>query len=482
MIMPSSYTQEHDALLDAVDAALLAVDENGRITYANAAAQLLLNAPVMALQQRSIQTLFASQQEAARWQALLDAPTLPDGSVQFRMIWEPDDGPVLPLLGVMRALRRDQLSTDTFYLCTLSPRPQPLSGLLDILATSGLLNAFRQPVIISDGDDRLREVNDMLAALLDTPQVSLIGKSLAELVTDDHQQALAELLAVRRHGESQLVELTLRHPDGMPRVVLISDVPMLDESGALQGSLSLLTDITTQKRIEEDLRSNNAELDAFSRTVAHDLKSPLAVLLGFADLMQNEFRSLTDEETEEYLRTMGQTTQKMLNIVDELLLLSQMRKGDVELVPINMDFVLAESLHSQAYLRAQYKAEIVKVTDPMPPAMGYAGWVEAVWSNYISNAIKYGSTPPRVEIGAEVQGNWVRYWVRDNGEGLTDTQIAQLFKPFQRLQRVRTKGHGVGLTIVKRIVEKLGGQVGIESVPGEGSIFSFTLARVPDSD
>ena len=108
--------------------------------------------------------------------------------------------------------------------------------------------------------------------------------------------------------------------------------------------------------------------------------------------------------------------------------------------------------------------------------MGYGPWVEEVWTNDISNAIHYGGQPPRVELGATVEGeNRVRFWVRDNGPGLTPKEQARLFMPFERLNQAQIKGHGLGLSIVRRIVEKLGGQVGVHSVPGEGSTFSFTL-------
>jgi signal transduction histidine kinase len=132
-----------------------------------------------------------------------------------------------------------------------------------------------------------------------------------------------------------------------------------------------------------------------------------------------------------------------------------------------------------------------------PVAVGHEPWVEEVWVNYLSNAIKYGGRPPRIELGAElleyeeaeVQDHggsgsvpaMVRFWVRDNGPGIRAEEQAQLFKPYTRLQPVRASGHGLGLSIVRRIVEKLGGEVAVESkaIPGEGCVFSFTLPAGP---
>ncbi len=121
-------------------------------------------------------------------------------------------------------------------------------------------------------------------------------------------------------------------------------------------------------------------------------------------------------------------------------------------------------------------------------ATGYGPWVEEVWANYINNALKYGGRPPRVELGADIlpvpsteeskaSKEMVRFWVRDNGHGLTPGEQEQLFALFERLHQVHVEGHGLGLSIVRRIVEKLGGQVGVESKVGQGSVFYFTLPR-----
>jgi two-component system sensor histidine kinase/response regulator len=123
------------------------------------------------------------------------------------------------------------------------------------------------------------------------------------------------------------------------------------------------------------------------------------------------------------------------------------------------------------------EAEILE-PDTWPTALGYGPWVEEIWVNYISNGIKHGGQPPRVQLDATLVSNGcVRFWVRDNGHGLTREEQGQLFTPFTRLSQVRATGHGLGLSIVRRIVEKLGGEVGIESLVGDGSIFSFTLTR-----
>ncbi|KAA3657278.1 MAG: sensor histidine kinase, partial [Chloroflexi bacterium] len=122
------------------------------------------------------------------------------------------------------------------------------------------------------------------------------------------------------------------------------------------------------------------------------------------------------------------------------------------------------------------RAEIIVPTS-WPVALGHPGWIEEVWENYISNAIKYGGTPPKIELGATtLPNNTIQFWVKDNGRGLTPEEQSLLFTPFTRLQKARISGHGLGLSIVRRIIEKLDGTVGIISEAGEGSTFYFTLS------
>jgi signal transduction histidine kinase len=220
-------------------------------------------------------------------------------------------------------------------------------------------------------------------------------------------------------------------------------------------------------------------LDAFAHTVAHDLKNPLALIVGYAEALDG--LSLKGEELSYHLRLMARNGHKMSSIIDELLLLASMRKlGEMELEPLDMARIVDEARVRLVYLIEEHQAEII-LPEIWPVALGYGPWVEEVWANYMSNALKYGGHPPRVEMGATVEedDDTVRFWIRDNGRGLTPEEQARLFTPFTRLDRVSAKGHGLGLSIVRRIVEKMGGQVGVESQVGQGSIFYFTLPLAP---
>ncbi|MCP4536058.1 MAG: GAF domain-containing protein [Chloroflexi bacterium] len=228
------------------------------------------------------------------------------------------------------------------------------------------------------------------------------------------------------------------------------------------------------------LQARNEELDAFAHTVAHDLKTPLSSLIGFSNLLEQKYSQMSGQDLRQNLQTITLTGDKMNSIIDELLLLASVRKmEEVEIEPLNMDRIVIETHERLTPLIAKYQAEII-VTNDWPTALGRGPWVEQVWTNFISNALKYGGRPPHVELGATKQkDDTVRFWVRDNGPGLTPEEQDQLFTPFTRLHQISAEGYGLGLSIVQRIVEKMGGRVGIESEIGHGSAFFFTLPSAP---
>ncbi len=263
------------------------------------------------------------------------------------------------------------------------------------------------------------------------------------------------------------------------------------EAELLAMNQALQHEIIERERAEEALRAyaaeleaSNAELDAFSHTVAHDLKTPLASVVGFSKLLEARLEQGPAAQNRESLRAIARNGQRMANIIDDLLLLASVRKMDqIRLEPLDMQAIVTDALDRLSGLAAEREATFV-TPEGWPVAVGIPGWVGEVWVNYMSNAIKYGGrwetqVPPLVELGWNWDGDGgrLRFWVRDNGNGLTEAQREVLFTQFTRLYQVQVQGYGLGLSIVRRIVERLGGQVGVESAPGLGSTFWFTLQR-----
>lgn len=229
-----------------------------------------------------------------------------------------------------------------------------------------------------------------------------------------------------------------------------------------------------------DLEERNAELDAFAHTVAHDIQNMLARIVGFAELLKMDLSSPENnvpfEEMRKSAAYISNNSRKMSKVVEALLLLAAVRQTEVKSEPLPMGKIVDEVLERVSDT-IQEKDASLTVTEAWPTAYGYAPWVEEVWYNYISNALKYGGDPLQITIGATKINDEteVQFWVQDQGPGIAPEQQKVLFAPFTQLSTKRKKGHGLGLSIVERIIKKMGGRVGVESAVGEGSKFYFTL-------
>jgi len=290
-----------------------------------------------------------------------------------------------------------------------------------------------------------------------------------------------------------------------PRAYDVRVSPLHDRQGRVSGRLLVLHDVTERQqgaealeRYAQELEARNVELDAFAHTVAHDLKNPLSAVVGYGAFLLNRYDKTDDEQRLSMLEIITRQGKRMTRIIDELLLLASLRKlGDVTFGPLDMGQIVAEVQERLALAIDEKQAQIT-LPEGWPTALGYAAWVEEIWTNYLSNALKYGGNPPRVELGYDILSaetssspspassnqqpavsgaatTSIKFWVRDNGVGLSPEEQSRLFTPFTRLDQVSAKGYGLGLSIVRRISEKLGGQVGVESAPGTGSTFWFTL-------
>jgi len=222
------------------------------------------------------------------------------------------------------------------------------------------------------------------------------------------------------------------------------------------------------------LQAQNEELEAYAFTVAHDLKEPLAVMVLTANLI-TKIPDLTHDELRDYLQQIKSTAYQMNTTINTLLLFAKVSRAEAPIERVDMGWVVKNVRERLSHMIDEHQAQL-DLPPSWPDAIGYAPWLEEVWANYISNALKHGGRPPRVELGASTQPDgMVRFWTRDNGPGLPPDDQERLFKPFNPISSLNAPGQGLGLSIAFRIVEKLGGQVGVESEAGKGSQFFFTL-------
>ncbi len=337
------------------------------------------------------------------------------------------------------------------------------------------------------------------AAVHSGTEIQLIGKSVASgagivgqvaesgqsMMADDllangrfylySKQAMRSILAVPIHLQHRVL--------GVLAVVNKINGRFLPEDQSFAEILATFSAVAIDnaQRIEQlqqkmaDLEVQNNELEAFDHTVAHNLKNPLALVVGFTELLQNNEANISKIERDHALSLLVQNTHRMSSIIQELLMLSSVRKSDIETHPLDMNEIVSDALDRLRFMMQQHNAHIT-LPDSWKVARGYAPWIEEVWDNYISNALKYGGNPPQIELGNTVLADGrIQFWVRDNGQGIPKEKQAHLFTPFTQLNQTSVSGHGLGLSIVRRIIEKLGGEVGFQSQPGQGSTFSFTL-------
>jgi signal transduction histidine kinase len=251
----------------------------------------------------------------------------------------------------------------------------------------------------------------------------------------------------------------------------------------------VLHDISHRKKIVEQLNLANLhlkeqlsfnesmieDLKAFSQTVAHNLKTPVNSIVGLSELLVADIKE--GKANIDWANQVFNSGIKISRIIDELLLFSSISIKEVLSEPINMDLIIKDALiRSETYIQK----ENLTINKPVkwPFVLGYAPWLEEVWVNLISNAVKYGGDPPVLTFGFEKEENkMVIFYLQDNGLGLSRNQIEQLFIPFTNLDNSSADSHGLGLSIVKRIISKLNGKVWVvsENIPGKGSCFCFTL-------
>jgi len=224
------------------------------------------------------------------------------------------------------------------------------------------------------------------------------------------------------------------------------------------------------------------ELDAFAHTVAHDLKNPLCVLAGRLSILQEMIGNTDTAILRQQASAASLAAGRLNHILDELLILAGVRHQTVVPTTIDTASIITEALDRLKDTLEEYHASIVQL-ERWPVVLGYAPWITQVWVNYISNAAKYGGRNPTITLGAErsPDGNYARFFVQDAGPGIDEAEQRKLFQPFTRLANVRAGGHGLGLSIVRRIIEKLGGRIGVESAPGAGARFWFELPVPPET-
>ncbi len=355
-----------------------------------------------------------------------------------------------------------------------------------------VLDGAQDAILFTDPGGRVTAVNRGGESLFGLPRDQLIGHGLQEFQANPHPGELVDFLAKAPEDGELRYESEIRRPNGS-RIPVEASVrraaPVGDHS-----VLCILRDITERKaaeatreqlnrELEERVRqrtalleASNRELEAFSYSVSHDLRAPLRAIEGFSRILEEEHASQLSKEAVRLIEIVRVNALRMAQLIDDLLEFSRLGRHDVEVGRVRMAALFQSSFDEIVHASGgpQVELELGK----LPDARGDAAMLRQVVQNLLANAVKYTSreTHPRITVDATIEAGWARYAVRDNGVGFDMKYANQLFRVFQRLHTADDfEGVGVGLALVKRIIDRHGGQVGVKAEPGQGAEFCFTL-------
>jgi PAS domain S-box-containing protein len=338
-------------------------------------------------------------------------------------------------------------------------------------------------IYIRDLENRFTLANGACAKVFRRSVSEMVGSSMRDLLPNDSYDAVAKSdQEIVRAGVPCTLEETAEI-DGVPRLFLTTKGPYHDADGKIIGTIGISREITERKKAEQhlvkmvdELKHSNEELQQFAYVASHDLQEPLRMVASYTQLLAKRYKGRLDSEADEFIAYAVDGSNRMQGLIQDLLAYSRAGTNGKALHEISSEKALNEALSN---LRATIQESSAVVTnDPLPAILTDDTQLTQVFQNLVGNAIKYRRAEvPRVHVSATKNGgkDWI-FSVRDNGLGIAPQYFDRIFVLFKRLHgREDFKGTGIGLTICKKIVERLGGRIWLESQPEKGSTFYFTL-------
>ena len=348
----------------------------------------------------------------------------------------------------------------------------------------GLIETSPDPLVTFDQKGIILDANEATIKAIGRTREELTGTPFADYFTDP-EKAHKGAMWVFETGEVRDYELVMKG-DGSETIVSYNASVYKDQTGQVVGAFAAARNITDQRRLEQErqvfikeLSDKNEELETFVYTVSHDLKTPIVTIEGFIGALKEDFGDRLSEDAKTYLKYMSDASQKMEDLINDLLDLS--RIGRVAEKKEDLPFAtIIEEVLNILKPQLQEKGIEVQIQKNLPVVFGDKKRYVQLLENLLANAVKYigqDNQTPRIEVGIQKQNNQNVFFVRDNGIGIEERYFDKIFQVFQRLPSAKKhgKGTGIGLAIVKRIIELNGGKIWLTSELGKGSTFFFTL-------
>jgi PAS domain S-box-containing protein len=349
---------------------------------------------------------------------------------------------------------------------------------------NSLIDYANAPIIVWDPAFRITRFNAAFENLSGYAADEVLGQDLAILFPGESREETLEKIRRTLTEQWESVEIPILRPDGGVRIALWNSATIFDREGtAPLATIAQGQDITDRKRAEaalreyaENLQRSNEDLERFAYVASHDLQEPLRSIVSFSQLLERRYRGQLGQDADEYIEFIVEGGNRMQTLILDLLAYSRVNTTAHELRPTDVEAVIAAvERHLDGQLR---KAGAALTYDPLPTVLADPLQLEQIFVNLVTNAVKFHrqGEPLRIHVGARRLNGFWEFSVADNGIGIEPEYYDRIFVIFQRLHtKDAYPGTGIGLAIVKRIVERHGGTVRVDSTPGEGSTFFFTL-------
>lgn len=340
-------------------------------------------------------------------------------------------------------------------------------------------------VAILDRDFRIVQANKAMAGRLGLTPEECIGQFCHKLChKTDPPPSYCPYVQTLKDGKEHVVEVREERLGGE---FILSTSPMFDSQGQMIGAVHVARDITERKKAEDEImrlnetleqrvKERTSELEAFSYSVSHDLRAPLRTIDGFSQVLLEDYEDKLDDEGKSYLARIKHATINMGNLIEDMLKLYKVSRTEMTIAPVNLS-AIARSITDELYHTQPERLADFIIADNLE-ALADPGLIRVVFENLLGNAWKFTSKRAKTEIefGLTKKDNQNVYFIRDNGAGFDMEYADKLFAPFQRLHSIEEySGTGIGLAIVKRIINRHGGRVWAEAQSGKGATFYFTL-------
>ena len=302
----------------------------------------------------------------------------------------------------------------------------------------------------------------------------------SQIIHEDDQELYRRAQKVAAYGEAFQYRFRFFHKSGIEMWAESRTVPILDDSGVVTSSLSVLIDITGTALYQKQVEEMNKDSQDFSYMISHDLKAPIATIKGMLNILQEDKGALIGADANEAVVHIENATRRLDQLVSAVLEYSRISNTGAEKEPVNLSKVLKDiTTDFGPALKAHNVSFIISANQPS--VIGEELRIYQIFSNLVGNAIKYRATERALTIEINTisspSSRWITVTVKDNGIGIPAEKQSAVFRPFYRAHRDHTEGAGVGLACVKKMVEKLGGEISLKSQPNIGSEFTIKFVR-----